>query len=594
MNSLFKMILLFLLLPGVMGNVKSAEEVTGWAAGEIPVVVRGGTLINVNNGDQISISTIVINGDTIESINRGTVPNGAIEIDARGKYIIPGLIDAHIHYKDFSGPLYLNHGVTTVVSLGDTYEWIRAQKHGIKTGQIEGPRLFFSTENLDKTPEDLSNYFVRQHVSLFDDAEDASEGMRTYIADGVDAVKVYDGLDRPQLVAIVEEANRIDIPVVGHFDDVYLAAEVGAHGIEHTKPVANALIDEEFKQVAMRRVRKGQKVEPESFMDVDRIPEVVKFMIENDLYLNPTLRGYDGGPGLRERGFHYQDFDLTFNNWDLRFIPIHWRLANLKEYQEIGYWNWRDLTEYEVDLHERGLQNALKLVKAFSDAGGKIYAGTDSANMSVPGLSMHQELELLVDAGLSPVKALQAATITPAELMRMSDRLGTVEVGKTGDLVILDANPLEDIRNARKIHRVISRGKVLDGKYNGAYTNPIPKPTPFQSSHYFPSPRIRTVSPGTLIQDGGNTTITIAGTGFIPYSFARWNENKIKTEFVSEYELSIEVPRELLKDVGTYTISIENPDFAWGSIYARGASDIVHMGVRDNVSNEINVMVVWR
>ena len=594
MNSLFKMILLFLLLPGVMGNVKSAEEVTGWAAGEIPVVVRGGTLINVNNGDQISISTIVINGDTIESINRGTVPNGAIEIDARGKYIIPGLIDAHIHYKDFSGPLYLNHGVTTVVSLGDTYEWIRAQKHGIKTGQIEGPRLFFSTENLDKTPEDLSNYFVRQHVSLFDDAEDASEGMRTYIADGVDAVKVYDGLDRPQLVAIVEEANRIDIPVVGHFDDVYLAAEVGAHGIEHTKPVANALIDEEFKQVAMRRVRKGQKVEPESFMDVDRIPEVVKFMIENDLYLNPTLRGYDGGPGLRERGFHYQDFDLTFNNWDLRFIPIHWRLANLKEYQEIGYWNWRDLTEYEVDLHERGLQNALKLVKAFSDAGGKIYAGTDSANMSVPGLSMHQELELLVDAGLSPVKALQAATITPAELMRMSDRLGTVEVGKTGDLVILDANPLEDIRNARKIHRVISRGKVLDGKYNGDYTNPIPKPTPFQSSHYFPSPRIRTVSPGTLIQDGGNTTITIAGTGFIPYSFARWNENKIKTEFVSEYELSIEVPRELLKDVGTYTISIENPDFAWGSIYARGASDIVHMGVRDNVSNEINVMVVWR
>jgi hypothetical protein len=484
--------------------------------------------------------------------------------------------------------------VTTVLSLGDTYEWIRAQKHGIKTGLIEGPRLFFSTENLDKTPEDLSKYFVRQHVSLFKDAEDASEGMRTYVAEGVNAVKVYDGLDKAQLVAIVEEANKADIPVIGHFTDIYVAVEVGAHGIEHTKPVANALIDEEFRAVAMRRVRQGQKVEPESFMDVDRISEVVKFMVNNNLYLNPTLRGYDGGPGLRARGFHYEDFDLTFNNWDLRFIPIHWRLANLKEYQEIGYWNWRDLTEFEVNLHERGLQNALKLVKAFSDAGGKIYAGTDSANMSVPGLSMHQELELLVAAGLSPIKALQAATITPAELMRMESRLGLIEKGKVGDLVILDENPLEDIRNTRKIHRVISRGKLLDGKYNANYKNPISKTTPIQSSHYFPSPRILNISPGTLIQGGGNTMLKITGTGFIPYSFVRWNENKLITEFVSEYELTAEVPGDLLNDVGTFSITIENPDFAWGSIYARGASDIVHMGVRNNISNEQKIMVIWR
>jgi urease alpha subunit len=121
-------------------------------------------------------------------------------------------------------------------------------------------------------------------------------------------------------------------------------------------------------------------------------------------------------------------------------------------------------------------------------------------------LSLHQELELLVLAGLSPLKALQAATITPAELMRMSGRLGAVEVGKVGDLVILDANPMENIRNTRKIWRIVSRGKVFDGKYNADFVNPIPRLTPLASSHFFPA----SANPGRDTQEtqfgqpGGN------------------------------------------------------------------------------------------
>jgi hypothetical protein len=320
-------------------------------------------------------------------------------------------------------------------------------------------------------------------------------------------------------------------------------------------------------------------------------------MVEHDLYLNPTLRGYDGGPGLRELGFHYEDFDLTFNNWALRFIPIEWRLANLKEYQEIGYWNWRDLTEYEINLHQQGLDNAMRFVKAFSDAGGKIYAGTDSANMSVPGISLHQELELLVVAGLSPLKALQAATITPAELMRMEERLGAVEVGKTGDLVILDANPLEDIRNTRKIWRIVSRGKVFDGTYDPNFKNPIPRLTPFASSHFFPPPRIRIATPRNFKLGSRGETITVHGTGFTPYSFVLWNGENLKTEFVSDRELRGRIPPELLEEIGTYSINVENPDFAWGSAEASGASDILHLGwmesMRDRISNEFRVLVAW-
>lgn len=570
-------------------------KVSGWAEGDRPVVVKGGTLIDVRNGELIAVETIVIDGDRIVSINADTaLPDDAAVVNAKGKFIIPGLIDLHVHYKDWSGPLYLNHGVTTAISLGDTYSWIRAQKEGIKRGVIEGPRLFISTENLDQTPEDMSTYYVREHVRLFDDANDARVGMRGYIEDDVDAVKVYVGLSREQLVAIVEEAEEANIPVIGHFKDVVIAADVGGHGIEHTDAVANAILDENAQQVAMRKVRDNYDVPVEAFMDAKRIPEIARFMVEHGLYLNPTMRmGWQSAQQLRDLGFHYEDFDLTINDWRLRFVPISWRLANLKEYQEIGYWNWRDLTEYERGLFEQGYRNVQQLIREYYDAGGKLYTGTDSANMAIPGLSLHQEMELFVVAGLPPLVALQASTINPAELMRMDNRLGTIEEGKAGDLVILEANPLDDIRNTRKIWKVVSRGEVLAGNYDADYKNPIPKTTPFQSSHFFPSPRIKAVSPGKIDLGDEEVTLVVEGTGFLPYSFVRWGERLLETQFVNEYQLQAAVPNELLDGIGTFDITVENPDFAWGTIYAKGASDLVHLGIRDRISNVRKIMVAW-
>ena len=210
--------------------------------------------------------------------------------------------------------------------------------------------------------------------------------------------------------------------------------------------------------------------------------------------------------------------------------------------------------------------------------------------MCTPGLGLHQELELLVDAGVSPLKALQAATINPAELLRKQDFLGTIEVGKGGDVLVLDANPLENIRNTCKIHRVISRGEVLDGKYHGDFTNPIPRNSWEDSGHFFPSPRIRWASPEAFEEGTTGATLTVHGTGFIPYSFVQWNGEKLKTEFMSRSELKAEIPVEQLK-TGTYTVTVENPDFGWGTLNARGASDLTHLGVRPPISNEFFVLV---
>ncbi|MBI4482819.1 MAG: amidohydrolase family protein [Acidobacteria bacterium] len=557
------------------------------------VVVKGGTVIDVKTGSVLPNTTIVLDGDRIVSVSRqgSQVPAGTTVVDATGKYLLPGLIDLHVHYKDWSAELYLNHGVTTVVSLGDTHEWIKAQKEGIDAGWVSGPRLFYSTRNLDGPPDDPTQYFQRPHVQIFKDPEEARAAMRQYIQGKVDAVKVYDGLTVEMLKAIVAEAQKANLPVIGHFEDVRIAAEVGAHGIEHSGAVANAIVDKRARDEALKNVRKGFRPPAESFMDSSKVSEIVQLMVKKGLFFNPTMRmAWQGDRALREKGFHYQDFDLLINDWRLRYVPLSWRLANLKEYQEIGLWHWADLSRYEQDVFHQGYTNSQRLVKAFVEAGGKLYAGTDSANMCVPGLSLHQELELLVDAGITPLQALQAATIHPAELMRMRDRLGSLEEGKVGDVLILDANPLDDIRNTRKIARVISRGRILDGEYHADFKNPIPKNDPEQSSHFFPSPRVRWVSPEVLSEGAQEATLTVKGTGFIPYSFVRLNGQKLKTHFADEFQLTAQVPQELLKP-GTYVVTVENPDFGWGTVYARGASDLVHLGIRDHVSNEFLVLV---
>lgn len=555
------------------------------------VVIRGGTIIDVRDGSLKPNGAMVLDGDRIVSISSSAdqIPERATVLDASGKFILPGLIDLHVHYKDWSAELYLNHGVTTVVDLGNSHEWIKAQKEGIESGFVPGPRLFHGTENLDAPSDEADD--AKRTVRIVKDPEEARVAMREYIKGKADAVKVYDGLTPAMLRAIVEEANRANIPVIGHFKDVRIAAEVGAHGIEHTSAVANAILDIRARDEALEKVRKGFHPPPESFMDLEKLPDIVQLMVKRGLYLNPTLRmSWQGDRALREKGFHIEDFELLINDWRLRYVPLAYRLAALKEYQEIGLWHWADLSQYEQDLFHRGFVNAQRLVKAFSDAGGKLYAGTDSANMCTPGLALHQELELFVDAGISPLKALQAATINPAELMRMGDRLGSLEAGKAGDVLILEANPLENIRNTRRIWRVISRGRVLDGQYHADFKNPIPKNDWESSSHYFPSPRIRWVSPEALVAGTKGVTLTVKGTGFVPYSFVRLDGQKLKTNFIDEHQLTAEIPVELQK-AGTYAVTVENPDFAWGTTYARGASDLVHLGIRDYISNKVLVLI---
>ncbi|MBI3939190.1 MAG: amidohydrolase family protein [Acidobacteria bacterium] len=556
------------------------------------LVIVGGTIVDVRDGKLLPDSVLVLEGDRIASISAGERqrPQGATVIDASGKYLIPGLIDSHVHYAEWAAELYLNHGVTTVLDLGNHHEWIKAQKHGVESGFIPGPRIFVSATVLDGPPVS-EGYFERPYVHIVKNAEEAAAALRQHIGEEADAIKVYDGLNVEMLRAIVREAQKANLPVIGHFKDVRDVVAAGAQGVEHLEPVSHAVADSQAMQEAMKKVRKGYRPPTEAFIDFGKVPGIIDLMVKNGLYLNPTLRiSFMGDRALREKGFPYQDFDLLINDWRLRYVPVSFRLGFLKEYQEIGVWHWSDLSEYEQDLFHQGYTNSLRLVKMFADAGGKLYSGTDSTHMCPGGLSLHQELELLADAGVSPLQVLQSATIHSAELMRMQESLGTLETGKRADVLILDGNPLQDIRNTRKIFRVISRGRVLDGQYHADFENPVPNKMHEETSHLFPSPRIRVASPDVFQEAAPGVVLTVKGTGMIPYSFIRFNGRRLKTEFIDVFQLQAQIPSNLLQP-GTHSVTVENPDFAWGTTYAPGATDLSHLGIRDRISNEFLIIV---
>jgi hypothetical protein len=399
----------------------------------------------------------------------------------------------------------------------------------------------------------------------------------------VDAIKTIHNLNAEALRAIVQEAKKINVPVLGHFANARLAADAGANGLEHTWAVAVSITDADARQKAYQKVTKGFIPPAESFMDMKKVPEIVQYLVQRGVYLNPTFRmAWAGSEVFLNKGFHHQDFDLLLGDWRLRYIPLDWKLADLKEYFEIDMWNRNDLTQYDRDLFEQGYKNTQRMVKAFVDAGGKLYAGTDCAQFCVPGLGLHQEMELIVDAGVSPLQTLQAATINSAELMHMQNRLGTLEEGKAADIVILDANPLQDIRSTRKIAKVISRGKILDGQYHADFNNPIPVDEKEASSHYFPTPKIQRASFDGAVDGKSSATITVRGNGFIPYSLVKFDGKNVKTEFEDEFRLKATIPAGLLKP-GSLPVTVENPNF--GTVQLRGLPYLGQEGPFDNISN---------
>jgi imidazolonepropionase-like amidohydrolase len=380
------------------------------------IAITGGTILDMTARAPIVNGTVVVVDGRITAVGpsgRVAVPPGASIVNAAGKTVMPGLWDMHSHFEQVEwGPIYLAAGVTTIRDVGNELEFIVAVRDAVAAGKGVGPRLLLAGIIDGPGPRGLGA--IRAAT-----AEEARQRVNRYHDAGFVQIKIYSSVAPDVLRAITAEAHRLGMTVTGHVPEgmnAFGAIDAGLDQINHAQYLTAVADSGPETLIAALRRRKT--------------------------VVDPTLALYE----LLSRPLN-QPIDA--------FEPGIRKVARELETPLGGFGSSPEFAAQR----RRQFDDEVALVGRLHRAGIPVVAGTDQ---SVPGHSLHRELELYVRAGFSPLEALQAATIVPARAMKTESDSGTIEPGKRGDLIVLDGNPLDDIHNTRRIHRVITGGRVFD------------------------------------------------------------------------------------------------------------------------------------
>ncbi len=425
------------------------------------------SVIDVRSGAVRRNQTVLIKGDRILAVGKtGTIslPAEAEVINGNGKFLIPGLWDMHVHtaFPEFL-TLYVANGVTGVRDTHRSprgFEQLLAWRNEITMGSRLGPQLTISGPLVDGPHSRIES------ATVVTNAVEARNAVDALHAQGADFAKVYDLLSRDSYFALADQAKERGLPFAGHLPlsvSAGEASDAGQRSIEHLtglflacssreEPLRKQMLKTIAKANFAPRVQWRQVYTPTQEIlnsyDGKKAEELFERFRRNQTWQVPTLTVL--------RALSFADAPELASDHRLRYLPPDMR-KGWKENTEAYKKRTRDLARRKAMFRRE-----LELVGAMHRAGVGILAGTDLPNSWVfPGFSLHEELELLVQAGLSPLEALQAATLNPARYLEQEDEYGTVETGKRADLVLLEANPLEDIRNTRRIAAVVVAGKLL-------------------------------------------------------------------------------------------------------------------------------------
>lgn len=532
--------------------VSSFLGLSAQAQPESALVIQGGSLIDVRTGRVTANSVIVISGERIEAVGRAgeiQIPSGAQVIRADGKYILPGLWDAHVHTRDFDGLLNINHGVTSTIDMGNPLDWIHIMAEAREKQMSFGPRIFPQGQSIGGS--------LGPHQWNVKSADEARWAARQNIEAGAAILKVYSIATLEMIRAVVEEADKAGLNVIGHGGrtDAREAILAGVDGFAHGTGIAAATSPPE---VALRiknrdpqlREELGGTLSTSNYLqDVSMFDDLIQLMVQRNVRYEPNF---------------VQAFRLLYDQWD-SFQLQNYRLIMMPDLRphlpDLFLRMWATdfpydpypLTPEKFETLRKGYRNHQLFTRKFAAAGGKLLAGSDAYYHMISGLALWQEMEILEDAGVLPLQVLQAATINPAEYVHQDKELGTIENGKLADLIILKENPLEEIKNIRTLETVIQHGKIQELGYNLEYRNPIPRPYQRVNSSLTP-PYISSVQPSAVPMGTKNLELLIKGRDFNPENRVLWEDRDLHVLSVSETELKAVVPADLLLKAGTYKI----------------------------------------
>ena len=419
--------------------------------GERVIALEGATLIDGVGGPPKEDAVILIRNGHIEAVarvNEIAIPNGAERINLVGKTIIPGLIDAHAHVERWAAPRYLAWGVTTVRDLHSAADSGFALKNDLNLGAIVGPRMFTSGPMIDGVPATYPN------ATGVSNASEARHAVDQHAVAGADYLKIYTKITPSLLKPLMDEARTLRLPVAAHLGktDALTAARAGVVSLEHMAGVVQAASRTPAVYYrAHDRFLSGWTSEEQGWTTLDSasLHRTAQALAETKVAIVPTLIVHEmlsrlDNPVLLTRpGME----DVPQDASSVRSVASLLRRTG---------WRARD---FEAFRRARARQD--QFVREFKRAGGVIAAGTDAANqLLIPGFSLHEEMALLVAAGLTPLEAITAATRRGAQVLH-ADSLGVVTPGKVADLVVLNSNPANSIAATRSIAWVMTRGRIV-------------------------------------------------------------------------------------------------------------------------------------
>ena len=420
----------------------------------------GATLIDGSGGPGLPDAVVVVRKGRIESVGTRAgfqLPERTTEVQLAGRYIIPGLIDSHVHLTDGkAGALdwtllrYLAWGVTTVRDAHGSLDAVLELREALNGGSEPGPRMYAAGAEIDGLPTTYADAIGANRPN------DARRAVDRLVNRGTDFIKVYTRMDPTLLAAVLDEARTFNLRVSGHLGltDAVTAARAGLGSIEHLSGVPEAATGDPSALYAAhyRSFFAGWTASERSWAGLDSaaLERVARELARAEVIAVPTLVFHETFARLDQPGVVLPDSVLTL------VPPDAQRGWNVPDMIARAGWTEEDFAAFRRSRPAQDL-----FLRRFDAAGGRIAAGTDAANqMLVPGYSLHQEMQLLVGAGLPPREALLAATRNGALLLGL-DSLGLIAPGKAADLVVLSRDPLADIRNTLAIEQVMSRGSLL-------------------------------------------------------------------------------------------------------------------------------------
>jgi hypothetical protein len=460
------LILLLLLSPHlVFGQQKQSSQPKALAFTHVTVIdVAASDSMRALKPDQ----TVVVTGDRItEAGDTVRIPQGAQVIDASGKYLIPGLWDMNVIGTVQVFPFYVVNGVTGIREMGSARQIaaVLDVRKSAAEGRLVAPRMVVTGRPLDGA------FPGRQYHTPVADEAAARQGVVALKQSGADFVHVFAMLSREAYFAVVDEARKQSIPLAGWMPSSVSATEVsnaGQRSIDRL-PSILASCSNRAEEIITKyaEVLRAPTARPQDWQvplqtlldtyDTKRAAALFSLLAKNDTFVTPLLTHWTA--------VHAHD-DVVRLDFEHKDDPrMKYLLPALKQQWASAQGRFEKEFEETRESSPAVTRKFLDMVKAMKAAGVRLLAGTDTpAHPFVwPGFSLHEELQWFVKAGLTPVEALQTATLNPARYLAKEKELGTVERGKLADLVLLDANPLEDIRNTQRIIAVVANGRYMDG-----------------------------------------------------------------------------------------------------------------------------------